>query len=77
MNATFSKQIAAMFLLSLAGTAYAQQPESPVAVKTDGMPPHVAAKVTEKAAQGTTALRRYVSNTRVVNGLHFASIVRR
>ena len=77
MNANFSKQIVAMFLVSFAGAAYAQQPESSVAVKTDGMPPHVAAKVSEKAAQGATALRRYVNNTRLVNGLHFASIVRR
>lgn len=77
MQTHFVKQAAAMFLFSLAGAAYAQQPEPAVAVKTEGMPPHVAAKVKEKAAQGTSALRRYVSDTRMVNGLHLASIVRR
>ena len=40
------------------------------------MPPHVAAKVKEKAAQGPTALRRYVDTTRMVNALDFRSILR-
>jgi hypothetical protein len=69
-----SKLMAVSFLVSFAGAAFAQH-EPPVAVKTGGMPTHVAAKVKEKAAEGTTALRRYVNSTRMVNQLDFRSII--
>lgn len=65
-----------MFLISLAGAANAQQPEPAVAVRSDGLPPRVAAKVREKAAEGPTALRRYVELTRMVSALDFRSLLR-
>jgi len=58
------------------GTALAQENEPPVAVNTDGMALHVAAKVKEKAAEGATALRRYVWITRSQHNLDMRSIVR-
>lgn len=76
MNANFAKQIVAMILVAFAGTPLAREPEPAVAVKTQGLPPHVAAKVKEKAAQGSTALRQYVTNTRMVNELDFRSLLR-
>lgn len=76
MNTKLTKQLVAMFLVSLAGTTHADQTEPAVAVKTEGMPPHVAEKVREKAAQGSTALRRYVDSTRMINALDFRSILR-
>ena len=60
----------------LTGTALAQENEPPVAVKTEGMALHVAAKVKEKAAEGATALRRYVWITRSQHNLDMRSIVR-
>ena len=74
MNAKLSKMLVLALLVSFAGVAKAQQ-EAPVAVKTDGLPMNVAAKVKEKAAEGTSALRRYVNNTRMVNQLDFRSII--
>jgi len=61
--------------ISFAGAALAQETEPPVAVNTDGMPLHVAARVKQKAAQGITALRRYVWITRAINELDLRSIV--
>lgn len=78
MNANFTKSIVVMTLVCFAGGAHAQQPreESPVAVRTDGMPPFIAEKVKEKAAQGSTELRRYVDRTRMVHSIDFRSILR-
>jgi hypothetical protein len=58
------------------GAAIAQENEPPVAVNTDGMALHVAAKVKEKAAQGATALRRYVYITRSQHNLDMRTITR-
>lgn len=58
------------------GAALAQENEPPLAVNTDGMALHVAAKVKEKAAEGATALRRYIYITRAQHGLDMRSIVR-
>lgn len=80
MNANFTKSIVVMTLVCFAGVAHAQQQreqqEPPVAVKTDGMPPFMAGKVKEKAAQGATELRRYVDRTRMVHSIDFRSILR-
>ena len=70
-----SKQIFAMILFSYAGATYAAGDEAPVAVKTDGLPEHVAQKVREKAAEGATELRRYVWITRGMHGLDMRSLV--
>jgi hypothetical protein len=58
------------------GAAIAQENEPPVAVNTDGMALHVAAKVKEKAAEGVTALRRYVYITRAQHNLDMRTITR-
>jgi hypothetical protein len=58
------------------GAALAQENEPAVAVNTDGMALHVAAKVKEKAAEGATALRRYVFITRAQHGLDMRTICR-
>jgi len=66
-----------LFLISCTGAAWAQQgDEPPVAVRTEGLPLHVAAKVSEKAAQGITALRQYVWISRGVNQLDLHSLLR-
>jgi hypothetical protein len=66
-----------LFLITCTGAAWAQQAvEPPVAVRTDGLPPHVAARVTEKARQGITELRRYVWISRGVNQLDLRSLQR-
>lgn len=80
MNTNFTKSIVIMTLVCFAGVAHAQQQreerELPVAVKTDGMPSFMAEKVKEKAAQGSTELRRYVDRTRMVHSIDFRSILR-
>lgn len=68
--------IALASLAMLAAPAFAQESEPPVAVRTEGLPLHVAAKVKQKAAQGITALRQYVWISRGVNQLDVHSIVR-
>jgi len=66
-----------LFLLSCTGAAWAQQGAEPaVDVRTEHLPPHVAARVTEKAAQGITALRQYVWISRGVNQLDLHSLLR-
>lgn len=76
MNAKLNSFILAMVLISFAGLSNAGEPEAPVAVKTDGLPPHVAAKVEQKAAEGMSALRRYVWITRAMHELDMRSLVR-
>ena len=74
MNAKLSKTIGALMLCAFAGESYAA-PEAAVAVKTDGLPLHVAARVQEKAAEGMTALRRYVWITRGMHALDLRAIL--
>jgi hypothetical protein len=70
-------QAAFLFLLSCTSAAWAQQgSEPPVAVRTEGLPLHVAARVSEKAQQGITELRRYVWISRGVNQLDLRSLLR-
>ena len=80
MNANFTKSIVVMTLVCFAGVAHAQQQpseqEPPVAVKTEGMPSFMADKLKEKAAQGSTELRRYIDRTRMVHSIDFRSILR-
>ena len=69
---------AAFITLAIAANAArAQEAEPPVAVKTEGMALHVAAKVKAKAAQGITALRQYVYITRGMHQIDLRSIVAR
>lgn len=60
----------------LAAAAASAQAEPAVAVKTDGLPPHVAARVAAKAEEGITALRQYVWITRGINQLDLRTLVR-
>ena len=53
----------------------AQEPRQPVSVNVDGLPPHVANQVKEKAKQGSTELRRFVNRTRMIHELNYGSIV--
>lgn len=77
MIALRKSQAALLILVSCAGAAWAQQgDEPPVAVKTDGLPPHVARHVEQKAAQGITALRQYVWISRSVNQLDLRSLLK-
>jgi len=66
-----------LVLASCTGAAWAQESgEPPVAVRTEGLPPHVAARVQEKAAQGITPLRQYVWISRGINQLDLHSLLR-
>jgi hypothetical protein len=76
MNANRTGHLAFLVLVSCAGAAWAQEQEPAVAVKTDGLPPHVARHVEEKAAQGITALRQYVWISRGVNQLDLHSLLK-
>jgi hypothetical protein len=71
-----SKQIFALILISYAGSSFAANDEPSVAVTTDGLALHVAAKVQEKAAEGCTSLRRYVYITRSMHNLSMRTLVR-
>lgn len=69
-------QISAVGLFFMVGASFAQASEPAIAVKTDGLPQHVAVKVEQKAAEGVTSLRRYVWITRGMHGLDMRSVVR-
>jgi hypothetical protein len=74
MKASLGKTIGAFVLVAFAGESYAAR-EAAVSVKTDGLPTHVAARVQEKAAEGMTALRRYVWITRGMHALDLRALV--
>jgi len=71
-----SNQIFAMILISYAGVSFGAGEEQALAVKTDGLPLHVAVKVKDKASEGVTSLRRYVYITRSMHNLDMRSLVR-
>ena len=68
--------IAAFTLGAIVGPVFAQQPEPPVAVKTDGMPSHLRERILEKAAQGQTALIQYINRTKTVHQLRVEDVVK-
>lgn len=70
-----TRQLVACVAIAAAGLVNAQETEEPVAVKTQGLPPHVAKGVEAQAAKGITALRRYVERTRGIYNLHLGSLV--
>ena len=51
---------------ALLAAASAQAAESPVRVRTDGMPSHMRLQVEAAAQQGPTALRQYLQRTRML-----------
>jgi hypothetical protein len=75
MNVKNRKTLLAVAALALSSTVWAQQPEQPVRVKVDGLPPHIANEVKEKAQQGPTELRRYIERTRMIHELNYNSLV--
>jgi hypothetical protein len=74
MNSRLSNTIGAFMLVAFAGETFAAS-EAAVAVRTDGLPLHVAARVQEKAAEGMTALRRYVWITRGMHALDLHALL--
>jgi hypothetical protein len=76
MNTNLTRTILAAALFAIAPIASAQDAERPVAVKTDGLPDHLRARIEEKAQQGPTALIRYVNSTRHIHNLRVEMIVK-
>lgn len=58
-----SSIVIAACVLAFSGAAIAQTTDPPVRVNTTGLSAAVAAKVKEHAAQGETALRRYLAGS--------------
>jgi hypothetical protein len=75
MNSNISKHLLAAAAFAITGSVCAQQPEQPVKVNIDGLPPHVSNQVKEKASQGPTELRRFVNRTRMIHELNYNSLV--
>jgi hypothetical protein len=61
----------------LATSAFAQEAEKPVAVKTDGLPDYLKTRIEERARQGYGALRRYLQSTSHIHNVRIESIVKR
>ena len=75
MNTNLIRTIVAASLFAFSASAAAQQTEPPVAVKTDGLPEHLRARIEAKAQEGPTALIRYVNSTRHLHNLRVEEIV--
>jgi hypothetical protein len=67
-----------LFAIALFGcfAAAAQEPEAPVRVNVEGLPSHVRERILEKAAQGATALIRYLHRTEAVHQLRPQFVIR-
>lgn len=76
MKTKSMQHILAAAAFAFTGAASAQEAETPVNVSVEGLPPHVAQKVTEAAKQGSTELRRYINRTRMINELNYNAIAR-
>jgi hypothetical protein len=75
MNTRIIKQFAATFTLALSGTAFAQSPEPPVKVNTDGLAPYVRERVEAMALEGRTSVIRYINRTRMIHHLRAEQIL--
>jgi hypothetical protein len=73
---TNSKLMVAAAAFVVSTSAFAQEAEKPVTVKTDGLPDHVRARIEEKAQKGLTELTRYVNSTRHIHNLRVEFIVK-
>ena len=67
--------ILAVAAVACASQAFARNPDEPVVVKTQGLPPYIARGVEAAAAQGPDALRRYVERTRGIYNLELNALV--
>ena len=74
MNANLIRILVAASFFAAASAA-AQQPEMPVAVKTEGLPEHLRARIEAKAQEGPTSLIRYINSTRHLHNLRVEEIV--
>lgn len=73
-----SKSFAVVILaLAASGAALAAEPETPVDVAVEGLQPRVAAEVRKHAAQGMTALNRYLVRTQKQHGLALEDVVKK
>ena len=76
MNANAARAILAVALVALATIARADETEPPVAVNVEGLRPQVAERVRAHAAQGETALRRYLERTRHIHEVRIEDVRR-
>lgn len=72
---TNSTQFLLAAALVLAGSAFAQQTEAPVRIKTDGLSADMRDRLEAKAQQGLPALIQYVNRTRMIYQLRVQDLV--
>ena len=75
MNTNLIRTLIAASFFAAAAPVLAQEAEKPVAVKTDGLPGHVRARIEAKAQEGPTALIRYINSTRHIHNLRVEMVV--
>jgi hypothetical protein len=49
--------------------------DAPIVLRTDGLPPWVAAKLTEKSRQGIVPVMQYLQRTRMIHGLYIGDLL--
>ena len=76
MKPRFSNRLRVAAFSVLATSAVAQDVEPPVAVRTEGLPDHLRARIEEKAQHGITELSRYIDSTRHIHGLRVEFVVK-
>lgn len=75
MNLNLRQPLFAIALFACFAAA-AQEPEAPVRVNVEGLPTHVRERILEKAAEGATALIRYLHRTEAVHQLRPQFVIR-
>ena len=68
--------VVAVAIMSIfaSGLAAAQQ-QLPVPIRTDGLPPWVAAKLIEKSKLGIEAIRQYLWRTRMIHNIYIHDVL--
>ena len=61
-------------LLSCA-PSFAHAADAPIVLRTDGLPPWVAAKLIEKSRQGIVPVMQYLQRTRMIHGLYIGDLL--
>lgn len=83
MNTFVSKLLLSAAALAVAGSVNAQQSQdsivvdsdSPMYLRTDGLPPYLADRLEEKAHEGLRSLNQYVQRTRMIHQLSLDRIL--
>jgi hypothetical protein len=83
MKSIYTKCLLAAAAAAIAGSAHAQLApssvanvnDSPLYVRTDGLPAFVAKRVEEEAGKGLQPLRQYVQRTRFIHQLDLVSML--